>query len=328
MKILMVGCGAVGQVFGYYLYMAGVELCFYARPDSAKQLKEALEHGGLPLYQISHSNKRGPVTHHLKDYHVVTDTEGSQNFKPDQIWFTTPATVLYTPWYHEFLKEVPSKRVVCFPPSGGKPEFYPESGEDDRMVFGLITLMSWQGDLEGGGGMQNAVNYWLPPLIKIPLVGEENACNEVANLLRKGGLGSAVKSSETKKSQSSPDGLMSSFVSGLELAGWNFRVYRNSPWLKIAASCARETAALQRPSIGLLSRMLFNMIASPVGFYLATVLLPLLFPFDLEKYLKFHFTKIQEQTLSSLERDIKVGEERGVPVGNIQVLLQGLRDSA
>ena len=35
MKVLMVGCGAVGQVFGLHLQKAGVELGFYARPGSA-----------------------------------------------------------------------------------------------------------------------------------------------------------------------------------------------------------------------------------------------------------------------------------------------------
>ena len=50
MKVLIVGCGAVGQVFGLYLQKAGVELGFYARPGSADRLKQALEHGGIASF--------------------------------------------------------------------------------------------------------------------------------------------------------------------------------------------------------------------------------------------------------------------------------------
>jgi ketopantoate reductase len=65
MRVLMVGCGAVGQVFALFLQKAGAELCFFARPASADRLKQALEHGGLLLFQISHFHKRDPIAHRL-----------------------------------------------------------------------------------------------------------------------------------------------------------------------------------------------------------------------------------------------------------------------
>ena len=68
-------------------------------------------------------------------------------------------------------------------------------------------------------------------------------------------------------------------------------------------------------------------LSSPVlsaCFFLAALLLPLLFPFDLEKYLKFHYTKTREQTIVLLKLFLKDGTGRGVPVANIQSLLNGL----
>ena len=41
MKVLMVGCGAVGQVFGLHLQKAGVELGLYDRPATVDKLKQA-----------------------------------------------------------------------------------------------------------------------------------------------------------------------------------------------------------------------------------------------------------------------------------------------
>jgi hypothetical protein len=56
--------------------------------------------------------------------------------------------------------------------------------------------------------------------------------------------------------------------------------------------------------------------------------LPLLFPFNLEKYLKFHYLKTRDQTLTLLDVFTKDGIRRRLPVENIQILLQGLLDTA
>ena len=152
MKVLMVGCGAVGQVFGLHLQKAGVELGFYARPVAADKLKQASNYEGLLLFQLSHFHRRDPIAHRLEKYQVVTDVAGSQRFQPDQIWFATPSPIYYSEWFRDFLLQVPSERVVCFAPEGGRFEFIPEGESEDRFVFGGITFVSWQGNLESGGG--------------------------------------------------------------------------------------------------------------------------------------------------------------------------------
>jgi len=328
LKVLLVGSGAVGQVFGLYLIEAGVELGFYARPASADKLKQALEHGGIPLFQTSYFRRGDPVAHRLENYQVVTDVAESQRFKPDQIWFTTPSPVYYSEWFREFLQKVPSERVVCFAPEGGRSEFFPESGGEDRLVFGGITFISWQGDLEGGSGRPEGVNFWLPPLLGIPLIGTEKACREVEELLKKAGFRTMVKKKDFHKTLASVTAVMLAFVAGLELSGWSFRAFRKSPWLKRAACGSREAVLSQLTGTGIFTRTLLRILFSSTGFFLATIFLPLLFPFDLEKYLKFHYLKTRDQTLTLLDVFARDGKRRGLPVENIQVLLQGLLDSA
>jgi hypothetical protein len=324
MKVLIVGCGAVGQVFGFYLQKAGVELGFYARPGSADRLKQALEGGGMPLFQTSYFRKRNPIVHRLENYQVVTDVAESQKFKPDQIWFTTPSPVYYSAWFREFLQQVPSERVVCFAPEGGRSEFFPESGDEDRLVFGGITFISWQGDLNGGGGRPDGVNFWMPPLLGIPLVGTDNACRQVMDLLKNAGLRAAVQKPNFRQSLASVTAVMLAFVAGLELAGWSFRAFRKSPWLKRAAGASREGVLSQLSKAGLVTRALLGALCSSTGFRLITFLLPALFPFDLEKYLQFHYLKTRDQTLTLLDVFAQDGKRRGLPVENIQFLLQGL----
>ena len=319
----MVGCGAVGQVFGLGLQKAGAELGFYARPRSAERLMQALEHGGLPLFQVSHRQKRDPTAHRLQNYQVVTDLAGGQSFKPDQIWFTTPSPVYHSEWFQEFLRQVPSKRVVCFAPEGGRSEFLPQGGGEDRLVFGGITFIAWQGDLEGGGGRPGGVNFWLPPL-EIPLMGGKTACREVEGTLKKAGFQVAVKKQGYQKTLASMTAVLSALVAGLELSGWSFGAFRRSRWLGPAAGGAREAVLSQFAGAGTITRTLLGVFLSATGLYLATFFLPLLFPFDLEKYLKFHYLKTRAQTISLLELFIGDGLRQGLSVEMIRILLQGL----
>lgn len=328
MRVLIVGSGAVAQVLGLHLQAAGVELGFFARPESADRLKRALQQGGLPLFQTSHFRKRNPIAHRLENYQVETDMAGSQQFHPDQIWFTTPSTVYYTKWFQEFLEKVPAETVVCFAPEGGREEFISQIVNQDRLVFGGITFIAWQGGPDGGGGQPDGINFWLPPFIEIPLLGSEDACREIAELLKIGGFRASIKKPNFHKSQAAVTGVMTAFVAGLELSGWSFRAFRRSPWLKHAAHGAKEAALSQLDRAGILNRSLLGLLFSTTSFFLATTILPLLFPFNLEKYMKFHYSKTREQSLSLLEIFIKDGEDKGISVDNIQTLRMRLLDPA
>jgi hypothetical protein len=321
MKILIVGCGAVGQAYGLHLLTAGVELGLYDRPDVAEKLKRALESGGLPLYQIT-SRRREPVERRLKDYRVIADVKAARQFAPDQIWFTVPSQAYHSDWYRAFLRDVPSRRVVCFAPEGGRPEFYPE-GAPDRIVFGGTAFMAWQGGAERGGGREGGINFWRPPL-GIPLAGTAAACREVGGVLKEAGF-AYTADQPGSRSQATMTAAMTTFTAGLELAGWSLGKYRVSPWLRRAAAAAREAILGQTPRAGAMQRALLGEGVLAAAFHLVAGLLPLLVPFDLEKYLRFHYTKTRKQTLALLELFAGDAVENRLPVKNIFILLDGLR---
>ena len=327
MRVLIVGCGAVGQVFGLYLQNAGVEVGFYTRGDSTDSLNQARNRGGLNLYQICKPRRKEPIIHRLVDYQVVTDIEGSQRFKPDQIWFATPSTVFYSEWFKKFLDEVPSKRVVCFAPEGKRPEFMSYAVDKKRWVFGGVTFISWQRDQKSGGAPSKGVDFWIPPFAEIPLVGEKEACDEVEEVLLAGGIKAMVRGENFLNLQAAITALMTAFVAGFELAGWSFGAYRRSPWLKFAANGAREACSSQISEAGFFYEALFGIITNRAIFFLSTFLLPILTPFNLENYLRFHYLKTRDQTLKLLDVFIQDGENQGLPVGKIQLLRQGLLGS-
>jgi len=288
---------------------------------------QSLNHEGLPLFQISHRHRRQPSARRLTRYQVVTNAAGCRRFKPDQIWFTTPSTVYYSPWFREFVSSIPSGRVVCFAPEGGRTEFIPEGATEDRFVFGGITLIAWQGDLAGGGGRPEGVNFWRPPLLEIPLMGSKEACLEAAEPLKKAGLRVGVKGRGFYKSQASITAILTALVAGLELSGWSLAAFRRGPWLKTAARGAREAVHSQHSGVGVLTRVLLGLLLSVTGVFLISFVMPLLTPFDLEQYLKFHYRKTEDQSLALLALFVGDGERQGRPVTNLRLLLAALEDT-
>ncbi len=318
MKVLIVGCGAVGQVYGLFLQQAGVALGYLDRPAKVEELKEALGHAGLPVYQVTRAHRRDPIPHRLEHYQVVAGVAESQRFQPDQIWFTVPSQAYYSEWFKEFVQQVPAEQVVCFAPEGARPEFFPPDSGKERLVFAGTTFMAWQGSLDGGGGREEGVNFCISP-VGIPLAGPEKACREVGQVLQKAGFRFTI-GKPGSHAQAVTTALMTAFTVGLELAGWSLRAFRRSPCLKQAAGAAREAVLGQLPGANAFTRTLLHVTVLTAAFYLVALVLPLLFPFDVEKYLQFHYTKTKDQSLTLLDLFEKDGISRGLPVDNIKAL--------
>jgi len=324
MKVLIVGCGAVGQVYGLALQNAGVDLGILDRPAIAEKMNRARRQGGLPLFQISFKNRQDPILHRLKNYQVIADAAESRRFEPDQIWFTTPSPVYYSDWFQDFLRQVPSNRVVCFIPEGNRPEFI--SGDfGHRMIFGGTTFIAWQGDLGGGGGKPDGVNFWRPPLA-LPLVGNREFCRDTAMLLNRAGF-RIMFVKPGSHAQIFTTAIMTAFVAGLELSGWSLKDFRHNPWLRCAAAACREAISCQLLESGIGTRLWMNPPVLSAFFSLASILMPVLFPFDVEKYLQFHYTKTREQSILLLDLFIKDCLRRGFPLDHIQALREGMLDS-
>jgi hypothetical protein len=325
MKILIVGSGAVGQVFGLALQEAGVELALYDRPETVEKLRHAFSAGGLRLYQMPGSRRQAPSIRLLKEYHVVDDVNACRDFAPDQIWFTVPSPAYYTEWFRKFVQSVPSHRVVCFIPEGGRPEFIPADSPVDRFVFGGTTFMAWQGDLNGRPEEADSVHFYRSPM-GIPLAGTETACQPVKEVLKNAGFAASISGPDTHMQAAVTAG-MTAFVTGLELAGWSLRGFRKSPWRIQSAHAGQEAILSQVQKAGLIPRLLAGTLSSPGGFYFIAWTLPFLFPFDIQKYLQYHYIKTRNQSLTLLdmfEQDcLKIGRS----AQNLRLLIQALLNS-
>jgi hypothetical protein len=79
---------------------------------------------------------------------------------------------------------------------------------------------------------------------------------------------------------------------------------------------------------GILTQALLVFLFSQATFQLVTLILPRLVPFDLEKYLKFHYLKTRDQSLTLLDVFARDGKRRELPVENIQNLHQAMLNVA
>ena len=86
MKVLIVGAGAVGVVYGRHLQLAGAELSFYVRD----KYRPACEQG-LTVYPLNKDRSFKPVD--FKEFSVLSSPEevAAQSF--DQVWLAVPILI-------------------------------------------------------------------------------------------------------------------------------------------------------------------------------------------------------------------------------------------
>ncbi|KAJ1549713.1 hypothetical protein HK096_010898, partial [Nowakowskiella sp. JEL0078] len=163
-KVLIVGAGAVGQVYGYHLSKGGADVHFLVRPYQLEQLSKS----PLRLHELSFGLvsvfKKNPIsTNKTKLYHVpkenlhsaINDSVSHIPKDFDAIIITVSASGLRNGnwvsnlWNH--VKDSTSNPiVVSFLPGYEDEQFLVEVAKvpRHRLAEGFITLISWQAPLK------------------------------------------------------------------------------------------------------------------------------------------------------------------------------------
>jgi hypothetical protein len=295
-NILIVGAGAVGQVFAWLLQQGGAKVSFYVKP----------QHSLAPSLVLFPQAKRRVV---LSGFERFTSAQEVAQRSWDQIWVTVPADALLGEWFPQLLKATgDASWVTMAPESEGQ---VPAA----RLVIGAIPYMAWQSPLPGDAS-EPGVAYWIPPLARVPLSGENLRVEAILALLRGGELpGQRVK--DAAKSGRPMTAVLIPLVAALEAEGWSLRGFRG-PWARLAAQSAQEALAIVRATGP--ARWLAH------GWVLQAVLkiVAWIVPFDLERYLRYHFTKVGAQTRLLLSRWQGEARAQGLPSPRIDELARHL----
>lgn len=308
MNILVVGAGAVGQVYGRHLAQAGHAVSFFVKAKYANELKR-----GLPLHRLGRFRT---VSETWSDFGVVTDVAEVARGGWDQIWLALSSDALRGELAEQVLRAAGAATVVCLQPDIHDGDRVRARVPADQVVQGMIPFISFQSPLPGRPGPAGMA-YVLPPVPTL-LAGEASRVKAVMAALRGGGLrGKRVE--DFRQATAVNTAFFQSMIATLESNGWDLKGLPGSEALKAGLAAAREAVGAAAPETGA-SSLPVKPLLSPLVWRLLLPVARRLFPFDLEVYLHYHFSKVGIQTRLMLESYVALGEARGLPVAALRAL--------
>ena len=306
-RVLVIGAGAVGLVYGAHLRDGGAEVALFVR-----ERRRAEASSGHALTRVSVMGARRTRT--FVPDRVVTTDEEVRALDPDQVWVATATDALDEPWLASVISAAPRALVVFLQPGqDALARMHALVPDASRRVRGSISMASWHAPLEGSIETRETATpagyaYLLPPFGPTGLEGPR--AREVIACLRRGGC----PASEARVTEALATGsaVLLPHMAALEAADWRFARMASVEISELAAQASREALAIacRRIQIGVpIGRVLLRGWVTRV----ATRLARWLVPFDIEVYLRVHFLKVRTQTLLLIGEYIRDAPALGLP---------------
>ncbi|MCB9594148.1 MAG: ketopantoate reductase [Sandaracinaceae bacterium] len=314
-RVLVVGAGAVGQVYGRHLALGGADVTFFVREKYVAELS-----GGMTFYPLHDGD--APVR--FEGYHLVTSPEAVRAGGFDQVWLCVSSSALRGDWLGPLLAAAPDALVVAMVPTASDRMHIQRFVPGARLVQGLITFLSYASPLPTETRDPAGTAYWFPPLVASAFDGPEAEVRELVHTLKAGGC-PARRQRGVSARASFGAALLIPQLAAMETVGFSFAAFRADPDLVKRASAAGEEA-LAVVSARLDHAIPFGMkcVNQPFAYRTATSLAPRLAPFDLEAYWAFHFGKVADQTRLLLRDYADDARRHGLPGDALAGLVEEL----
>lgn len=309
MKILVVGAGAVGQVYAWHLAQAGHELSFFVKAGYAEALSR-----GTTLHRLGH---RRMQTQHFRDFGLVTEPAAVAARHWDQVWLALPSDALRGALAARILASVGQATVICLQPDIEDIDYVRAHVPAEQIVQGLITFISYQSPLPGCAGPEG-IAYYLPPLAPALFGGEMQRAAVVVAALKAGGL-AAKEVPDFARAAAGAPAMMQPLMAALEINEWRLSGLIASPVFGMGLAASREALAVAEKHAGADVRSLRPLLR-PLAWRLLLPLIRKLLPFDLERLLRYHYGKVRAQSLLMLDSYIRLGARHGLPTPALQAL--------
>lgn len=308
LRVLIVGAGAVGQVYGYHLQRGGAHVEVLVRPKYADECR-----AGLRMFAI-HGRRRD--AHTFKPDDVLSDYDTAASRSYDQVWLCISTAAfeksLRGP-LPKLLRNLKGATLIVLQPGSHVPQLIEPHVPRGRIVDGGIAMIAYQAPLVDGEVPEPGVAFWLA---SSPFTGP-GAESIVAAL--KAGKCPARVDDDTRALMAYGTATLNPLIAALQGAGWKMAKLRSSEWAKLGADAAREARAITHEQIGAPPPMALNWLnASTVR--LASWVAPRIAPLELEVYLQYHFTKVGAQTKLLLARFVEDGKLRGMSIDALETL--------
>ena len=318
MKYLIVGAGAVGQVYGYHLVRAGADASFLI-----KEWHAAAARDGFTLYPLNGKDiRQNPVL--FDKFSLLTDMADVAKQQWDYVFLTTSSTALRAgDWYAELAKAIGNANVVILTVGIEDLAFVKRYTNEQNIITGLITMMSYSAPLPGEEVARPGTAYWFPPLLKFTYSGEAQRTQAIVDLLNKGGMPSA-KHNNVQLEGALGSALLQTSIYALECSGWSLKkLAADKELLGITRKAMVEASFIGARKNN--ARVPYERTLIPgralVGMMQVTQKIA---PLDVERFFERHYTKVRDQSLDMLSAWIKAGAELDIKTPGLEALQKRL----
>ncbi|MEL6178775.1 MAG: 2-dehydropantoate 2-reductase N-terminal domain-containing protein, partial [Myxococcota bacterium] len=273
MKTLLIGAGAVGQVYGRHLQQSGVQVGFYVKEKYADACRQ-----GMRMYPLN----RGRQAVMFDSYTVHTDLIETLEQTWDQVWLCVSTPALMGDWLEEVAEHLGDATLVALQPGVEAVERIESLFDPHAIVWGGISMISYQTPLKGVEDRPEGVAYWFPPMGPSPFWGAEAQARSAVAQLKKGGCPAAFNP-QGRGQLIFGSALLMPHLVALEAAGWSFAEVRRGKGLTLAAHASREAMELLSARTGL-KPPAFKAVIRPFWMGMLTRVAGYVVPLPIEPY--------------------------------------------
>ena len=312
MRVLIVGAGSVGQLYGFFFQRGGAAVDVYVRPEYADEAR-----AGFQLYD----RKQGLTSPELfSPDGVATTPDDIETHSYDAVVLCIPSTGLHGDWFEDFASSIGDATLISLTPGLEDRDFITQFLDLSQVGVGAITAVAYPAPLPGESAEVPGTAYWFPPLAPAVFEGLPQRIDPVIAVLRKGGMNSRRIKDVTGKS-AFVTGVLTPLVAALESADWSFSDLRSDKTKRRHLYDATQESLADVEAHLEQKRPLPMRLLSPTALRVGLSLAGAIPPFDLETYLQVHFTKVGAQTRRHLGEYIRRRGDRGMESPALEALL-------
>lgn len=305
MRCLIVGAGAIGQVFGYHLHRGGARVCYLVKPEHA-----AAARLGFTLYPLNRKRAREtPVS--FTEFEVITHAGEAAAPAWDCVLLCVSSTALRAgDWLDELVTATGAATIVTIQPGVDDYELVTTCVPAEQVVSGMVGMTSYAAPLAGERVPRPGTAYWWPPGGGCPFDGAPARVRPLVAAFRRGGLPARVQR-DVRRATGFSTALLQTQIAALECAGWSIRALHRDRRLRATAHRAMREASAAVAAHDGASVPFAHKLLRPTHLTLLLSAAARLAPMDLERFFEVHYTKVRAQSLELLTRWIDLAHDAG-----------------
>lgn len=313
-KILVVGAGAVGLVYGKYLADAGADISFMIKEKYAPTLAE-----GVVLYNINRDKKR-LHPQRFRNYKVLTSWQAATETRWDMILLCISSAALHQGFDFAGLSSaLGDATLLMLQPGPEDVALVMRNVPEQQVVQGMITLCSYHTPMPGENTSEPGTAYWLPPFVPMPFSGPVARRSELIQTFIKAQI-PAKSIRDMREASLFSTAFFMVFLTALEASGWKFDTLRKDTGLIEQLLKANQEAFAGIAAKYKANAPFWAKWVTPWMIKSLLKLAPHAMPFDLEAFFQVHFTKVKAQTKLFVATYIADANEMGATSQQLTLL--------